>query len=1530
MPNLPLDDDVQQLKEALPLRFQDDLLAEIPLLTQAFPLLSMICEDRELITRLAAALEISKPRLTQELVKTLVTRFQALEGQFCAQSRFKYRLPVVLSEFPIHSRAINQSIQTFNEAIESLYQGYCFFDPVLMEDNYQAILSRVAEHGCYCDSDSLWQLLGMLGGWSNYSVAELLQIDTDLIAASSSEDGHALSEPEPIPLVSIQDLEQPQTIDDEEPFIPDYNYSINQAGRLAKETYVLLLNAFGMKIGGHFDAQVKYVPQFIPVTFFHTLVRRQLSHRLDLWPTKEFEYWTEVSLHRLGLSFIQKDHTDFSTDLLLNPFFSNPISFLSPEKIQGVLIETLNEFDYKELNPTPSELKLLAHYFFELLQAFQFNPGQALGIGANWDGTVNLSNESGTEAFRFTNASWGRRFKNLSLHRQGPSEARMNAGIGIKVELKTLLSNFNYMSQLQISEYPEVLYNALIDNLVTELLPEPAYFENTRYPKHRKQHIIQRNAEGLARIVSFIEPSEQGTYFKDRLGQVKQTPMYRRAGTLDVQAFPRNTTYSEQSRHCYDGNPLGPMQVQFAQGLHQHTRGHIVYDPIAPDQFLEDPFFGQVLRSDNGDFSPFIGVMPTNYDRHLEQKPELCASFVIRMLQSARIMEYCPTFRATFEQIKTCFLPLKSTQGPELPAFCSSYILAKKMTLDAELTNEERSFTRCHKAFHSLFKNLVYSLYDIGRRDPHFQQTFLEFIHSADLSNASSRANYDKVIRDLRINRPVYLPAEALARFDAIICYLIALNTYFYPHPEERLLQKMVQSAKMHIDLLFNSRAIQNYFRLQRENKASNLSRQHTPGMLHSALKYKGPSQSVARDYGHMHNMSFPSYYRDADGTPNGEPQWIDRVIDRCAKTLGASLQTLHRYNLFGLIHAPLSAPILCAREQAAKHRDQRLKPLWMLGGALQGFFWDGIITGLWQTTTTPFLMLADFCSWQFQWISQQEKTQIDNPLGISAAPANEASLRTLASAQTRDFLLYLLDKKEETETKKTLILGYSLDKIRMLYPYLEELDLELCHQLMEQSFSMADEEWIDLFNPLLNNSYDIALSQILQSNNSCINKPLTQAVFRCITSPQSHTPSQTIIKETVSFFTLNARQAEVLKKIFALYQQGSVAVKQQFFDYFRLNGPIHSAIKRRDRYLQRLQSHILHIFDEQWILEFLFNARIHELIDSVKVDNLDYIIKRLPDSMKGPLIQSLNSNDLHELNHYDLNDSQRGLLFKIHQLLIHDESSLEKQISLATALKLKPQSSWLSLKELAHNKCARFIEQELKHELLSIEEVKEIIHLIKIKAPAFANRLNTLFTLYQNLHSANNQQLDEFYEFALILKNEINAIDARILLLNLINTTMNRLINARLAGLPLSEHASIENPLLGSIAIESWLNQVYQHEDDFRSLLKQQLYQTPSIDHALLRDQCILQVLEQQDCNEKINKTNLQALLRFWIQHRDNVTMTGERYYDSRTGSSLKGHYATLFQGSKTLQFSINRVQEKLADLCAMGNSRKLTLPSP
>jgi hypothetical protein len=1461
MPDVLNEEDFQKLKQSLPYTFYSSFKNEKPVLIQAFPLLNLICKNRDAVKQLKNVLQLPDPPLGPELGKHLQAVCTELERAFVQDPVFVYRLPIVLSEFPVHSRPINKSVQAFNLLIEAYHtqdtSGYVeeIKNPNNFNDvteRFKEILKALKTHGPHCDEESLWQLLEMMSGWTEFYLNPLFNNESKNVAPIEV----VVDTPKKEDPIRIIELEQPTEQQSLNPFIQDYHFNFNGAGRLANETDFLLLNAFGMKIGGHFDAQVKYPPRYIPLEELHAIIQRQLSHRMDLSRTEAFQFWIEASLNALGVQYIQRTESFLAKDILVNPFLSEPISCLSPEKIQAILREKLPNFTSDQFNPSTTELDILGQYLFELVQGFQVNPGQALGIGANWDGTINLSNEAGTYAFKFreSEAAWGKRFKQISLHRQGPSEAKMNAAIGIKFEFQSLLSSFEYMSQLQPSEYKDVLYNALIDNIVTDLFPEPAYFENQSYQKYRKHYVVKKD-HGLTSIDSFYAPSKQGTYFSRSFENPKQTPMYRRAGTLDVLAFPRNTTYSEQSRVCYEGNPLGPLQLQYAQAMMRSTRGHLAYNPIGPDSFIEDAFYGQVIRSENGDYLPFIGVIPKNFN--FKQKKELCASFVVRMLLSSRLKVHCPTFSQTCEHIKSQFLPSKELQVPDLPQFCSLYLVNKRQDLINKLTQEDRNFTQCEHGFYSIFKNLIYSLYEYGHEDEYFKHSFLYYVHSNETFQPMSKAKCDKIIRDVSVNRPVNGSPEALHRYDEVIQYLRKITTYFYPTPSDSVVETIAKTAKNYAHALLESDSIRSYFNQIRNNNQTNLSRKQSPGMIFASLLDGRPLKNIDELYTRMHKENFASFYRDPDGTPNGEPQIHDTLLDWGAKKIGALTQMLHKYNLFAVFHYPLSEPYLNAKQRRAEHKNH--KTLWTIAGGVEGFFWNGLLKGLWQTSTTPAHMIYDFLRWNYHLIQNKNIQSESNPLNLPSAPANIPSAKALFAAQSRDLVLKLLGVRAQNSLKKNAVIQAIIQQAQCLYPQIQTMDCSSYYTHLEQNFPLTAREWSLLFEPLVSPNINNQLARQMHEYNPYINKNFLQAVFRCVTHPEFTHQRKDLVKESYSFYGLSSKQIVVLKKTLALYEQTKRSTKHAFLELFQFNGTIHRALLVRDQLLQKTQNFMLTVFQEDFFHFFSKenNTRI-------------------------PFVNKTQTNS---------------------------------------------SASLLSTKDKAQRKWANFAQRELRHQLLNPEEAKELMLIISKKLL----KITAATPLLTQLEGMNGQQtlsgvsLELFYECihqienliqqALEINKEVNVdyVQAKDLLNNFRNISMNAIINSKLDNINIFSSSFAPNPLLNSTAIAHWL-ETLKHTNDLRSLLEQQVQQAPSIDHALWRCKCILQIMEQPKPQEKIAKTGMQNLLRFWCQHKDNVTVTGERYINPTTGEPEKSAHDQLINDSFTMRHAITQVQSKLS----------------
>ncbi|TAL65336.1 MAG: hypothetical protein EPN84_01680 [Legionella sp.] len=1536
------DNDFRELKQSLPTAFHPAFTNEEASLSPAYPLLYLICKDREVIERLRIALKITTPPPLAEMIKRLPTLIDALLNEFNPRALFKYRLPVVIGEFPIHSRVINKAIASFNELVESLYQNSDLdlsYDD--LDNRYRAILKAVKERGGHCDIESLWQLLMMMSGWSKVSPAKLFKLEEQPQVPLQAAPAPLKTDDKPI---KVQEITQPPVINPQDPFVLSYNFNVDGAGRLAKETIFLLLNAFGMKFGGHFDAQAKSVPQFIPLAQLHAIIHRQLSHRMEVTSSQSFKQWIEITLAKLGVKFERLNANSMKGEFIVNPFLSEPISFLSPEKILHLLKSSFADLYEPDFKPTQEETNFISQYLYDLLQGFQINPGQALGIGANWDGTIYRSNESGAHAFRIqqNEAPVARRFRDVSLHRQGPAEPHMNAGIGGKIELQALITSHKYMSELQPSEHPQHIFAAIVDNMVTDLFPDSAYFENTDYPKLSLQHVAVHTAEGLIKIEQFFIPSSTGTYFKDRKGKEKQTPMYRRAGALDVAPFPRNTTYCEQSRVWYEGNPLGPLLQQYGLAMSRSARGHIVYDPIAPDQFIEDTYYGQVIRSDNGDCLPFIGVIPKNFDKYYSKRTEglklddaefeelklgaeLCASFVIRMVNSARIMVHCPTFQWTLEQIKTRFLPDPASQAPALPSFCSAHLHASLKKLNSELVKVDRRFTECEHAFFRVYKNLIYSLYDIGKEDIQFKRIFLSLFNGGSPLLPLTRSKCEKLLRDLTVNRPVQISSDLLSRYDDILIYLRKLTSYFYPTPTDELAQEIAKQARLHVGPLLRSVNVQRYFNDLRLNYQTNLSSQHSPGMVFAVLKHDGrPSPNVSEDYGNMHAVNFPSYYRDSDGAEMGKPDVLDSLLDRFAKTVGATLQVAHRNNLFSVLRGPIVKPYIYAKQRSAQHRFSPNRNLWAVEGAIEGFLWHGLLKGIWETTTTPFQMLFELLSWLCDGLSQEERRIENNPLAISAAPPNTSSLKTQVISRSRDYVLYLISSPGNVQAKRDELITHIMRVINHIYPKLTDEELGLCVKLVKEQFPLDALEWSALFAPLVVQNDYAGLQKLLQDNAQAVNNPLIQAVFKSLTDPNFETDSAKIGKENASFYFLNGKQIELFKKIIAFYSELKSNKRAGFVQLFRSQGVICDALRKRDQLVQRIQSFILKSFNEESLYEYLFAEQIDDLTRGLDVSTLLGTLAKLPRGLKDPLHDLLHADDLAILHRYDLTEKEKKFYQSVLTIYRELPTPKAKDIVLQWVHKANKNTVvQLSAKDKAQHKWAEFMRREYQHQLLELPQARDLLQLINNRSGNFPAEISRLWTSYRTLQIGKNDSLNEFYDYARDLQSKINqrllrakaskgVLEAQGLLNDFLNITMNAVVNSRLDQGDLFAASHPVNPLRNCRAIESWLYEMQKINPDFRSLLEQQLQQAPSMDHTLWRCHCILQVLEAQKPGVKIPKTGMQSLLRFWSHDRHVVTNTGKLFVNPQNSEMVLRSPVTLFKGSVTMDHAIQRVQDK------------------
>lgn len=74
----------------------------------------------------------------------------------------------------------------------------------------------------------------------------------------------------------------------EQPFTANFDYQINEAGRIADRSVYLSLHGFALKPGGHADALAKRIPDFLPWVQWQSNIRRQLSQLINLPLNEEF------------------------------------------------------------------------------------------------------------------------------------------------------------------------------------------------------------------------------------------------------------------------------------------------------------------------------------------------------------------------------------------------------------------------------------------------------------------------------------------------------------------------------------------------------------------------------------------------------------------------------------------------------------------------------------------------------------------------------------------------------------------------------------------------------------------------------------------------------------------------------------------------------------------------------------------------------------------------------------------------------------------------------------------------------------------------------------------------------------------------------------------------------------------------------------------------------------------------------------------------------------------------------------------
>lgn len=1498
---------LRTLRTKLPQVMRDQL--NLKTQTRAYFLLAMLSDD-DCVHRLCEQLQeqykvqpSSKTPLEQAL--SLITQLQESPCNHLAP--FKYRLPNFLGEYPIHSREINSKIKQFNQLIEAYHADDHAkeLDASALDKAYQDVLFALKDHYMGCNINSLWQLLKAMSAWSTAPIEMFLPNYPYLLSPVAHTDNPAQVESISLSKKLVDPIAQPLSTNknvETQPFTSTFDYQINEAGRIADKSVYLSLHGFALKPGGHADALAKKIPDFLPWVQWQSNIRRQLSQLINLSLNDEFFDWLQTVLQRLGVEFITLKSSSY--ECYVSPFLNHKtiLNSLNEEMVLRILQEQCEQAD---ITIGAENLPIIGRYLMRFLQRFQFNRGEALGIGANWGGVVSDSNEAGVDAFRFNDPEWALHFRNLSLHRQGPSEARMNAAIGIKYELQALLSSFEYMTQLQPSEHANTLYNALVDNLVTSLFPEPPYFENPAYAKYRRHYVVNDTDEGMQQIDFFYQPDPQGTYFKTNKGDYKQTPMFRQAGSLVVEAFPRDTGSGDCAQSLSVANPLWPLQLQYAQSSSTGMRGHLVYNPIGPDEFIPDAFYGQVIREAEDFFVPFIGVIPKNFDKHFKQV-ELCASFVIRMLQSSRLMAYCPTFSAYYFAIAARFLPPIDGATPLLPSHTNIEINRKWKMLDKILHDPQRTAEVCHKAFFSLFKELIYSLYPLTQEDADLHYYFVELTSSPDAFAPQNRATCDRLIRELTTLKPLQNIME-LQHYENTLSYLRQLTDFFYPSPSDETAQAIAQQARLHAKPLLVLQEIKEYFADLSKNPAANISPKVSPGLMYDALKYQAPSPAISQDfYSRRHTMNFHSGYRDLDGNQIVRPSTREAWLDIMVKTGGALLPLIRRdKTFFSLLTQPFAQAYIAGYQKYSTQ--ERYKLLKAIGSGIGGFVYG---TGLGASHALSSIPRTLYNS-LFTSAIQQQKA--DHSLAISSAPSNEPGARVQAIMDIRDHLLQLMATVNGHSPSKEELINRLLTHVKKIHPSLfsGRITKEIRYkQILLNAFPLEASEWQQLFVPVIDTGSNKVLERIINKHVLQIDNVLIYALYECLTMPNFEQETREKIKIIIDKHKLKNPQDKALTAL-AVYYANNPDAKRKDIAQFRFNGPALTKLKEKEQGLHKIQTWINNALDIQWGLETLFSSFMGQYQMMLNQFTLSDIVAELPESMREVLMELLSrpGNEKQILNQYELNESHKEFLLQCtfcYQLIVSKE--VRANILERTRIHDTYDSS-LSIKAREHLKLTQFVQREWHHHLLPMEHVQSVIKEIKKQIKLSEHSvIDELFHLYEIIVQSpqNTQVFDAFYDTAMKIKKDYGVESP---LHEWVNVTMNVFVNQLLDEIKWSNEKQLMNPLSDSQAAVAWLNHLMNYKHGVRSLLVQQVEQSPSYDQAAWRCQHILQVLEQSQPDiDYIHGTGMQKLLRIICQNSNTMTTTGQQ-------KAREVPINVLCKHSITMQHALGRVKEKIPD---------------
>lgn len=1511
-----------ELKALLPREMREQLNHNT--LTRAYPLLMLISNHASVQSLQTLLLQQHPAAPTQDtFTQQALAALNQLRQSNCDHlAPFKFRLPVFLGEYPVHSKEINRHIHQFNQLIESYHKNKTAeLNQSLLNQAYQAILSAITQHHTGSMPHSLWQLLLALSAWSTIPIDHLFKTHSFLLSPAlrtkeTSPKHTAIARDETNSIVQTNDTANTNKDTVAPAFIHSFDYGIDAAGRIKPSTY-LLLNGFGLKPGGHTDALFKSTPSLLPWIQFKSIVRRQLSQLLSLSLDDNFFYWFQTVLQLLGVEFIQWQSG--SHHCYVNPFLNEKTSFntLNEEMVHGILQDQCSQMN---MTLEPEHQSIISRYLVRLLKGFQFHRGQALGIGANWGGVVSESNEAGADAFRFQDSEWASHFKMLSLHRQGPAEARMNAGKGVTYELQALCSNFDYMTQLQRSEYQSTLFNALVDNLIATLFPEPPYFENNEYTKYRRQYIIRYPENGTQETTFFYQEDPQGTYFKTKKGEYKQTPMFRPAGSLAVEPFPRDTGSGDGLQSLLVANPLWPLQLQYAQASCKSVRGHIVYNPIGSDTFIPDTFYGQTILEGDDSFIPFIGVVPKNFDAHFGQV-ELCASFVVRMMHSSRIFTHCPTFNAYYSAILTQFLPHRDIDLPLLPKQGNKAIENKWAILQEELKKTERTATGCYKAYMSLFKELVHSLYSLTKEEIDLHFYFVELTTSPEAFAPTNRATCERIIRELTTLKPLPgLQNEVqLQYYTATLDYLSRLIEFFFPYPNDETAKFIAEQSTSYATLLLSLPAIQDYFLKLKTSLQENISPKLSPGMMHDAIKYQAPSPNIKNDYmDKRHATNFYSGYRDADGNHMVEPSTRETLLDSAAKTIGGLLPLFYRNgSIFSLITQPLSQAYIWKKE--AQHTTTQYPWLQTLLATFAGFSY-----GIGYGVSRAFMSFPRFI-YNGLIAPIQEQHKPNHLLAISAAPANTPGLRAQAIMHIRDHLINLIASANDYFTSKQQLANLMLRHFNQIYSSLIPFNLlnnEHYQQLLEDAFPLDEQEWDQLSEPVIVINNNETFNELIAPYQLQIDKLFIYALYECLTHPNLNSTPGIVINHVIEKNKLKYPQDNALKSIVFYYANNEMDLAKDISQY-EFNGLANKKLTNKEMTLRKMQTWMNKALDKQWILSKFLNQYSEIYLKMMNENNLHDFALIIPDNIKEPLHQLLReSSELEQIiRDYQLEPAEKEFLFAyaICYKRLHNHKIKSTILDCFNPTQFSDPS--LSHKTREHAKCIQFMRREWQHFLPSDDDIQAIV--MDIEKQISLELRPDLRDLYHAYAQGKNNLKDPKAFDIFYIKAQ--AFKERSLLTTPINqwvnTTLNIFLNSLLDEYTWdNENDPADHTLCHSVAIVDWLKQLESQKNELLSLLSQQIEQSSSFDHAAWRCKIILRMIEKSHLvPERLKKTGMQKLLRVICQHTDRITTTGDK-------QAKLVDIDTLCKYSITMEYALTRVKEKTpaTDFIRAGAKRK------